>query len=303
MGDLTANLFQQRGVWRGNVDIGSLDVRPLMSGGSSGGSQEPLPDMSIAIAARSLRLGETPFSQLIGSFEHTGGQWRTATLRGDIRGSSITLDLTPAGNRARLAVRGSDAGWVLRSISDSDHGVRGGTFRLDAELDQSRNTLAANGDLKIRTFTMWGAPTIARIASLASFSGISHALSGSGIPISRLVVPFRLQNNVVTMEMARVVGSDIGVRADGTVDLNRNQIDLSGTVAPAYTINRILGRIPIIGSLMSGSRSDAFLAASFRVRGALDQPQVSVNPLSALVPGAVRDLFGGFDTDPNSAAD
>ena len=123
------------------------------------------------------------------------------------------------------------------------------------------------------------------------------------MPITRLVVPFRLRNDVVTMTQARLVGSDIGVRADGTVDLARSRVDIRGTVAPLYTINRTLGRIPILGSLMSGSRSDAFLAAGFSVTGPLAQPQVSANPLSALVPGAIRDLFGGFDTDPNSAAD
>ncbi|HMR33176.1 MAG TPA: AsmA-like C-terminal domain-containing protein [Geminicoccaceae bacterium] len=303
LGDLTASLFQQRGVWRGHVDIGSLDARPLMAGGGGGGGGGPLPDMALALSARSLRLGETPLSRMIASFEHRGGQWRTASAQGAIEGSTIGLELAPAGRDTRLTVRGSDAGWVLRSISSSDQGVRGGTFRLDATVDQSGSRPAATGDLKIRNFTMWGAPTIARIASLASISGLSNALSGQGVPISRLIVPFRLGNDVVTFEAARLVGSDIGVRADGTIDIARSQIDMSGTVAPLYTINRTLGRIPIIGSLMSGSRSDALLAAGFSVRGALDQPQVSVNPLSALVPGFIRDLFGGFDTDPSSAGE
>ena len=309
LGDLTANLFQQRGVWRGHVDIGSLDARPLV-GGSSGGGGGPgggsaggLPDMALAFSARRLQLGETPLSKLIGSFEHTAGQWRTATAQAAIQDSDITLELGPAGRGTHFAVRGTDAGWVLRSITASDQGVRGGTFRLDTTLDQSGSRLGAEGDLKIRNFTMWGAPTIARIASLASISGLSNALSGRGVPVTRLVVPFRLRNDVVTVDTARLVGSDIGVRADGTIDMARNQIDLRGTVAPLYMINRTLGRIPIIGSLMSGSRSDALLAAGFSVRGALDQPQVSVNPLSALVPGFIRDLFGGFDTDPNSTGD
>jgi hypothetical protein len=160
--------------------------------------------------------------------------------------------------------------------------------------------LSGTGELKIREFTMWGAPTIARIVSLASFTGLAHALSGQGIPVSRVIAPFRLQGDVITLEQARLVASDIGARADGTIDVARQQVDVSGTVAPAYTINRILGRIPILGALMSGSRSDALLAASFSVRGPLSEPRVTVNPLTALVPGVIRDLFGGFDTDPRS---
>ena len=135
-------------------------------------------------------------------------------------------------------------GWVIRSVADSDHGVRGGRLTLTARLPPTTGRLAANGELKIRDFTMWGAPTIARIVSLASFSGLANALSGRGIPVSRIVAPFALRNNVVTLDTARLVAADIGARADGTIDLDRQQFDLRGTVAPAYTINRLLGRAP-----------------------------------------------------------
>ena len=95
--------------------------------------------------------------------------------------------------------------------------------------------------------------------------------------MTRLVVPFRLQGDVLTLEQARLVGSDIGARADGTIDLGSDRLNITGTVAPAYTVNRILGRIPIIGQILSGSRSDAALAATFSVSGpigpAADQRQ------------------------------
>ena len=68
-------------------------------------------------------------------------------------------------------------------------------------------------------------------------------------------------------------------------------------MAPAYTVNRILGRIPIIGQILSGSRSDAALAATFSVSGPMGQPQISVNPLAVLVPGMIRDLFSAFTAD------
>jgi hypothetical protein len=35
-------------------------------------------------------------------------------------------------------------------------------------------------------------------------------------------------------------------------------------------------------------------AASYTVRGPLDNPEISVNPLSALTPGFLRGLFGLF---------
>ncbi len=303
LGDLTGDVTMVRDVWTGRVDIGSFDARPFMQGGGSGSDAAVMPDFALQVAARSLRLGETPLSNLSGSVDRRNGQFRAARLQAGIQGSTLSLDLTNGPSGGSLNIRGSDAGWVIRSVTDSDHGVRGGRLTLTAQLPPSTGGLVANGDLKIRDFTMWGAPTIARIVSLASFSGIANAMSGRGIPVSRIVAPFSLRNDVVTLNMARLVAADIGARIDGRIDLNRQAFDLNGTVAPAYTINRMLGRIPILGNLLSGSRSDALFAASFTITGPFGNPRVSVNPLTALVPGVIRDLFGGFDTDPASRAE
>jgi hypothetical protein len=302
MGDLTADLTLRDGAWRGRVEVGSLDVRPFLAAAGPGGEAgagspagaDPVPDMALQVAAKSLQVGETPFNSLSGSVERRGGLWQRLDLRGKIADSTVSLELATTDRLSQLEVRGSDAGWVLRSLTSSDNGIRGGTLRLSASLRQAPTSLSGNGEFKVRDFTLWGAPTIARIVSLASFSGLVNALSGKGVPVRRLVAPFRLQRDVITLERAHLVGSDIGARADGTIDLDRGQLDITGTVAPAYTVNRFLGSIPLIGQLMSGRGSDALIAATFRVRGPLTAPEVSVNPLAALVPGVIRDLFGAM---------
>lgn len=297
LGDLTAELTLDGQRWRGGIDIGRLDLRPIINAaGGGGGGDGAVPDFLVQLSARQLRLGDAPFSNLTGSIERLGGIWQTAKLHANIEDSNVDLDVdTP--KRTAAILRSSDAGWLIRGFSSSDMGVRGGSFRLSADLDQTPSSISGSGDLKIRNFTMWGAPLIARIISLASFSGLTNALSGQGVPITRLVVPFELDGQVVTINQARLVGSDIGARADGRVDLGADTLNITGTVAPAYTVNRIIGRIPIIGQILSGSRSDAALAATFSVSGAVSQPQVSVNPLAALVPGMIRDLFSAFTAD------
>jgi hypothetical protein len=301
-GDLTGQVALERGVWRGRVDVGRLDVRPLLQadGPAGSGASLEVPDLALQVSAQRLRFGDAPLSRLSGSVERRGGIWRTAKLRGHVEDSEVSLDLDTPKQRSALTVRGSDAGWLIRAFASSDRGVRGGTFRLSADLDQARTATSGSGELKIRDFTMWGAPTIARIVSLASFSGLGNALSGRGVPVTRLVIPFELQGERLRIDQARLVGSDIGARADGTIDFATDRLDISGTVAPAYTVNRILARVPILGQIMSGGRSDAALAATFSVTGSLADPQVSVNPLAALVPGLVRDLFGALTADDRS---
>jgi hypothetical protein len=299
LGDLAADLTLDGTRWRGSIEIGRLDLRPALqlAGASPDGDSPPLPDFLVQVSARQLRLGDAPFSNLAGSVERRRGIWQSAKIKANIEDSNVSLDVDTPTRRTAAILRGSDAGWLIRGFSGSDNGVRGGTFRLSADLDQVGGSISGTGDLKIRNFTLWGAPTIARIVSLASFSGLANALSGRGVPVDRLVAPFRLQDQILTLEQARLVGSDIGARADGTIDLAGDRLDIRGTVAPAYTVNRIIGRIPIIGQILSGTGSDAALAATFSVSGPASQPRVSVNPLAALVPGMVRDLFGAFTVD------
>ena len=67
----------------------------------------------------------------------------------------------------------------------------------------------------------------------------------------------------------------------------------SGTIVPANAINSLPGRIPIIGDLLTG-RGGGVFAATYKVSGPMAEPRVTVNPLSALAPGFLRNLFGVF---------
>jgi hypothetical protein len=302
LGDLTADLSLRQGKWRGRVDIGRLDLRPVLQAdtGSGGGTVPTLPDVALDVTARQLRFGNAPFDNLAGMVERAGGIWSAASLRSRIEGSEVSLDLQTRNRLGALTLRADDAGWLIRSFASSDGGIRGGRFRLSAELRDGRGGPSGSGELRIRNFTLYGTPLVARIVSLASFSGLGNALGGRGVPVDRLVAPFTLEGGRIRLQQARLVGSDIGARADGAIDLATRRLDISGTVAPAYTVNRILGRIPIVGQILSGSRSDAALAATFSVTGPFAEPRVSVNPLSVLVPGMVRDFFAALAADTTS---
>jgi uncharacterized protein YhdP len=116
-------------------------------------------------------------------------------------------------------------------------------------------------------------------------------LSGSGIPFSTLRGDFSYSNDHIVLENLLAYGGAIGVTASGVADLGRDRLDLQGTLVPAYTLNSIIGNIPLIGSLLLGGEGQGLFAANYRVTGSTTNPQVSVNPLSALAPGFLRRLF------------
>jgi uncharacterized protein YhdP len=106
--------------------------------------------------------------------------------------------------------------------------------------------------------------------------------------------PFRLTDDSLAIDDARAFSSSLGLTVKGQINLDEQVIDMQGTIVPAYFFNSLLGHIPLVGKLFSPERGGGVFAASYTVRGALDDPQVSVNPLAALTPGFLRGLFRLF---------
>ena len=117
------------------------------------------------------------------------------------------------------------------------------------------------------------------------------ALQGDGIAFSRLELPFSVEGNVLTVQDARASGFAVGVNAEGTVDLETDEVDMSGTIVPAYSLNTLVDKIPVLGELLTGGKGQGLFAASYRVDGTTEEPDIAVNPLTVLTPGFLRGLF------------
>jgi hypothetical protein len=72
-------------------------------------------------------------------------------------------------------------------------------------------------------------------------------------------------------------------------------VDIEGTIVPAYLLNTALSGIPVIGDILTGPDGEGVFAATYQMEGARTDPDVFVNPLAALAPGILRELFTGGD--------
>ncbi len=133
-----------------------------------------------------------------------------------------------------------------------------------------------------------------KILQALTLYGIPDAIRGPGLFFSRAVVPLRYAGNVVELHAARAYSAALGVTAKGWLDLGRSTMNVQGTIVPAYVLNSLLGRLPGIGRFFSPEQGGGLIAADVALRGALDDPGVSVNPASLLTPGALRGVFNGF---------
>jgi len=138
-----------------------------------------------------------------------------------------------------------------------------------------------------------GAPILARVLSVALLTGVVDSLRGEGIGFSQLDADFAYYGPRLEFTNARSAGPAIGVTANGSIDIEGDTIDLTGTIVPANALNSLPSKIPLIGNLLTGGGGGLF-AATYKVNGPLGDPKVSVNPLSTLAPGFLRNLFGGM---------
>ena len=128
---------------------------------------------------------------------------------------------------------------------------------------------------------------------ILSLTGIFNALSQSGLDFVTLDGDFRYFGGALEIKNTRAIGSSIGVTTEGVIFIGNETARLKGTVIPAYTINRILGSIPILGQILTGGKNEGVFAANYALRGRLENPVVSVNPLSVLAPGFLRRFLDG----------
>jgi AsmA-like C-terminal region len=87
----------------------------------------------------------------------------------------------------------------------------------------------------------------------------------------------------------------MGLTAQGVIDFEHSQIDVSGSFVPAYQVNTMLTKIPLVGVLLSGGKNDGVFGVSYRVHGPMSGPTLIVNPLSAIAPGILRRMLGAID--------
>lgn len=199
-----------------------------------------------------------------------------------------------AKKQRELSVYSEDAGTFLHSIGVLD-GMNGGTLTLNGNYKESSEGSTLTGKIDITEHTIKDAPLLGKVLSLASLTGFIDALSGNGIRFKELTIPFTLHNDVLTLEKGKTFGSAIGITVDGTITFPNKILDLQGTVVPSYTLNNVLGNVPILGDMLVGGEGQGVFAARYNIKGLEKDAKVSVNPLSILTPGFLRGLFDIFD--------
>jgi hypothetical protein len=204
---------------------------------------------------------------------------------------SFDLAITPEGGRRRLRLTSDDGGALLRAFGVL-RTIQGGRLQVDAAYPHGRPDAPLSGTAELEEFAVRDAPAFGKLLQAMSVFGVFEALSGQGLSFVSLTAPFTLTREALVLNDARAFSVSLGLTAKGRIDRLRDTIDFEGTIVPAYVFNSLLGRIPGLGRIFSPETGGGLFAATYRMRGPLADPSVSVNPLAALTPGFLRGIFG-----------
>lgn len=213
-------------------------------------------------------------------------------VEGMVNGAAVRLDVAPGERSDTITLEAADAGALLRALGVSER-VEGGTVELKAERSIDRDDGPIEGRFVMRDFRVGDVPILMQVLSTASITGpLALLTAGQRLDFTELEMPFVKKGDVVELPPGRAYGAALGITFQGGFDLDSSTMDLVGTIVPSYAINRVLGAIPILGFLLTGGEGEGVFAATYRATGPLEDPQVRVNPLTALAPGFLRSLFG-----------
>ncbi|MBD0865067.1 MAG: hypothetical protein GDA36_05385 [Rhodobacteraceae bacterium] len=226
-----------------------------------------------------------------GAFELNGGL--SGPFVGQLNGQvEVKGEVLPENGRSAFRIRSSDAGAVFRATNILNE-AQGGELNVVMRPVEGAGTY--DGTLTIDRISIKNAPAIAALLNAISITGLLDELAGQGIVFSRVEARFRLDPKQLTIFESHAVGPSIGLTMDGRFNIQDAILNTQGVISPVYLLNSI-------GQIIS-RQGEGLFGFNYRLNGPAAQPSISVNPMSVLVPGFLRDIFRSEarPRDPNVA--
>ena len=218
-------------------------------------------------------------TQFRGDLNTAGGT--KGSFTGQLNGiTPITGDVVPMQGRSAFRIRSDDAGRVLAAAGLLKQ-ARDGAMELI--LTPAPEPGSYDGVLAIQQLRVREAPALAALLNTISVVGLLEQFSGQGLHFSSVDARFRLTPTRLTLLEGSAVGASVGISMDGFYNLASKRMDMQGVISPVYVLNAV-------GEVFT-RRGEGLIGFNYTLKGPATDPDVGVNPLSALTPGFLREMF------------
>ena len=189
-----------------------------------------------------------------------------------------------------LSISTGDGGAFL-SFLDFYKRMEGGKFELAARM----GPVGIDGSFRVSDFILRDEPALRRLVTegvaARDDKGAIKIDTGAAV-FTRMQANFARSGGEISVRDGLLYGNQIGIKLDGSVDFDRDRLNVVGTFVPAYGVKNLFSQIPLFGPILGGGSNEGLFAVNFQASGAISAPQLTINPLSAIAPGFLRNLFG-----------
>lgn len=226
---------------------------------------------------------------LNGRFDMMGDRVTFADL-GMGAGKGSTFRVTPVQNGRTLFLYVADFGQLLSQAGWMD-GLVNGYLHIEGKFNDLWADPPLDGTLKVGPYRLQKVTPRPNIGTLnAAIDGLNSA--GNALQqFDSLTANVSKSGDRIQVRNGRTSGQSIGLTTQGIVDIGNDTAQLYGVIVPAFALNNLLSNVPLLGPLLTGGKDGGMFAISYQLHGRFDDLKSDVNMMSAVTPGALRELF------------
>jgi AsmA-like protein len=212
------------------------------------------------------------------------------------------------GKTFKVSLQGSEEAATILSVSDNAAAVlkgfglykniNDGILRLNATkiTDNSGDGKAIPkfiGSFEIEDFDASQKSFLVQILqNILLLQDPTGLFSGKGFKMKDFKVDLEFYDGKLYLTNGKILGNKFYITIAGVIDTRASRINLTGNFVPSvYGLNKAIRNIPLIGPLVTGGKDNSVVSAKYKIKGNFDDAKVSVNPLSIIPIGFLKNIF------------
>ena len=166
-------------------------------------------------------------------------------------------------------------------------GLVGGKLFFTSIIDGNKS----DSKLVIENFKVINAPGIIKLLSLADLGGLADLAEGEGLSFDLLEINMNNSDGFLKLNEILAVGPSISVIMEGYQD-KRKLTSLRGTLVPAKNLNKLISKIPVLGSIIIPKEAgEGLFGISFKMKGPPGKIKTTINPIKTITPRFIQKII------------
>ncbi len=259
---------------------GTIDLQKFPQASAAAPDTNGAVGNTIRISAQSVKVAESlRISRFEGAFTTKGGF--NGTFSGALNDAApITGIAVPSRFGTAVRIKSDDAGQAMKAAGVFS-AAKGGSLSMTLIPRAQLGTY--DGSAALRGIRVSNGSIMVDLLSAVSVVGLLDQLRGAGIVFDNTYAQFVVTPKTIDVQRGSAIGVSMGVSFEGLYHSDTDRLDMRGVVSPIYVLNGL-------GSVLT-RRGEGLFGFAYTLQGPAKTAEVSVNPLSILTPGMVRDLF------------